>query len=496
MVRIAHRSQSRDYFGYMTMRKLIRVPVVLFVCAAIAACTGSLTPDTASESGPTAGPTSRPAPAGQPTPDASRTPTPTIEATHTPTPEPTPEPAPVTSRTPTPTTEATHTPTPEPTPEPAPVTSRTPTPTIEATHTPTPEPTPEPAPDTSRTATPTTEATHTPTPDPTPEPAPDTSRTATPATEATHTPTPAPTPEPTPGTSRAATPATEDSHTPAPETTRKSGPISTTSSGVTVTPTSTSASGDRDEPTEIFVADVSLGDSAILSDSVEITIGRAVLHPDGRLTLFYVARNMSGAFEGAAVIDSAQITSSDARTWQADGHGELRHLPPLTLGWLSFPVTDAPPGNFQVTVNSVQTGGDHTTGPWQLPRLQGLQVGNDRSETVVVDSNKCVFGGGAAFGFHEKACDTEFIDLSPRRATPVESVTPRPEPKPGPVEFSTRVVPTLGPPVPRPPGTTFLVFILCTPWHVNLHVEIESMGASRVTSNPPSTGARCILHSH
>ncbi len=469
MVRIAHRSQSRNYFRYMTMRRLISLPVVLFVCAAIAACTGSLTPDTASESGPTAGPTSRPAPAGQPTPDASRTPTPTIEATHTPTPDPTPEPTPDTSRTPTPTTEE--------------------------THTPTPDPTPEPTPDTSRTPTPTTEETHTPTRDPTPEPTPDTSRTATPTTEAAHTPTPAPTPEPTPETSRTATPTTEASDTPAPETTGKSGPTSTTSSGVTASPTSTSASGDRDEQTEIFVADVSLGDSAILSDSVEITIGRAVIQPDGRITLFYVARDISEKFERAIVIDDAEIASSDERSWQADGHGELSHWSSLTLGWLTFPVSNAPRGDFRVTANSLQTGGgDRLTGPWKLPRLQGLQAGNDRSETVVVDSNICVFGDGAAFGFHKKACESEFVDLSPRRTTPVESVTPRPGPKPGPVEFSTGVVPTLGPPVQRPPGTTFLVFILCTPWRVNLHVEIESMGASRVTSNPPSTGARCILY--
>ena len=293
-----------------------------------------------------------------------------------------------------------------------------------------------------------------------------------------------------------AAPATAASYTPVPTAKLGPDPTNTPTLSVTAKPTLVSAIGATVEATLVSISDVSLGDSATLFDGVDITVGRALLHPDGRVTLFYVARGISGKFEGAIVIDDAEIASSDTGPWQADGHGELSHLSPLTLGWLTFPVSDAPPGNFRVTVNSVQTGGDRLTGPWQLPRLQGLQAGNDRSETVVVDSNICVFGDGVAFGFHNKACDTEFVDLSPRRTTPVESVTPRPEPKPGPVEFSTRVVPTLGPPVPRPPGTTFLVFILCTPWHVNLHVEIESMGASRVTSNPPSTGARCILHLH
>lgn len=383
----------------------------------------------------------------------------------------------------TPTTAATETSTPAPNLEPTP----TAIPSATPTHTATPTPT--------ATTIPTPIATPVPTPTSTPMPTP--TATPMPTTVASHTPTPAPVPAPAADTSPAATPTTEASHTPAPDTTGKSGPASTTAMGVTATTTPMSDDGDGGEQTEIFVTDVSLGDSAILSDSVEITIGRAILHPDGRITLFYVARNMSGAPEEAAVIDSALITSSDARSWLADGHGELEHWSSLTLGWITFPVSVAPPANYQVTVNSVQIGSDRITGPWQLSQLQGLAAGNDRSETFVVDSNICVTDDNAAFGFHrgshKSVCDTEFVDLSPRRTTPVESVTPRPKPSPRPAAFSTSIVPTLGPPVPRPPGTTFLVFIHCTPWHLHLHVEIESTGASRVTSNPPSTGVRCLL---
>ena len=78
--------------------------------------------------------------------------------------------------------------------------------------------------------------------------------------------------------------------------------------------------------------------------------------------------------------------------------------PPLTLGWLTFPVSDAAPGSFKVTVNSVQVDGSHVRETWQWPGLPGLEARSDVLEPIVIDSDLCVSSGSVAFGFHHRAC--------------------------------------------------------------------------------------------
>ena len=155
----------------------------------------------------------------------------------------------------------------------------------------------------------------------------------------------------------------------------------------------------------------------VVVGGVGITLGRPVLYPDGRVTLFYVARDTSGEIEGAITIDNAEIASSDGRSWPADGHGEVLDRPPLTLGWLTFPVSDAAPGGFRVTANSVQANGLRVTGTWHLPQLRGLVARSDLPQPIVIDSELCVSSGSVAFGFHDRACATEFVDppLSPSK---------------------------------------------------------------------------------
>ena len=172
----------------------------------------------------------------------------------------------------------------------------------------------------------------------------------------------------------------------------------------------------------------------VVVGSVGITLGRAVLHPNERVTLFYVARNMAEELDGAVMIDNAEVESSDGRSWLADGHGVVLERPPLTLGWLTFPVSDAAPGSFKVTVNSVQADGNHVRGAWQLPKLPGLEARSDVLKPIVIDSDLCVSSGSVAFGFHDRACAQEFVDPQSLRqsgGTPeTTGVTPRPTPTP------------------------------------------------------------------
>ena len=44
----------------------------------------------------------------------------------------------------------------------------------------------------------------------------------------------------------------------------------------------------------------------VVVGSVGITLGRAVLHPNERVTLFYVARNTAEELDGAVMIDNAE----------------------------------------------------------------------------------------------------------------------------------------------------------------------------------------------
>ena len=111
----------------------------------------------------------------------------------------------------------------------------------------------------------------------------------------------------------------------------------------------------------------------VIVGGVGITLGRAVLYPNERVTLFYIARDTAEELDGAIMADSAEITSSDGRLWLADGHGVVLDWPPLTLGWLTFPVSDAAPGSFKVTVNSVQADGGRVRGAWRLPKLLALK---------------------------------------------------------------------------------------------------------------------------
>ena len=240
----------------------------------------------------------------------------------------------------------------------------------------------------------------------------------------------------------------------------------------------------------------SLKDEVIVG-GVGITLGRAVLNPDERVTLFYVGRDTAGELGRAMMIDSAEITSSDGRSWLADGHGVVFDLSPLTLGWLTFPVPDAAPGSFEVTVNRVQVDSGHATGSWQLPRLPGLEARSDVLEPIVIDSDLCVSNGSVAFGFHERACAVEFIDprasRQPANTPKATGVTPRPTPTPTQV---TTIQPTL---VSTPQGTKSLdvadtlSFTLCTPWHFLVSVGIDDTGTPGVGSEAPTTATRCVL---
>ena len=72
----------------------------------------------------------------------------------------------------------------------------------------------------------------------------------------------------------------------------------------------------------------------VIVGGVGITLGRAVLHPNEQVTLFYVARDTAEELDGAVMIDAAEIESSDGRSWLADGHGvvlERLTLPPKTV---------------------------------------------------------------------------------------------------------------------------------------------------------------------
>ena len=74
----------------------------------------------------------------------------------------------------------------------------------------------------------------------------------------------------------------------------------------------------------------------VIVGGVGITLGRAVLYPDERVILFYVARDTAGELDRAITIDSAEIESSDGSSWLADGRGVVHHKHPLTLGWLKW----------------------------------------------------------------------------------------------------------------------------------------------------------------
>ena len=203
-----------------------------------------------------------------------------------------------------------------------------------------------------------------------------------------------------------------------------------------------------------------------------------MLHPNERVTLFYVARNTAEELDGAGMIDNAEVENSDGRSWLADGHGVVLERPPLTLGWLTFPVSDAAPGSFKVTVNSVQADGNHVRGAWQLPKLPGLESRSDVLKPIVIDSDLCVSSGSVAFGFHDRACAQEFVDPQSLRqsgGTPeTTGVTPRPTPTP--VEDTLR-----------------LLFALCTPWHFQVAVGLDGTGTPGRSSKSPSTASRCVL---
>ena len=236
----------------------------------------------------------------------------------------------------------------------------------------------------------------------------------------------------------------------------------------------------------------------VIVGGVGITLGRAVLHPNERVTLFYVARDTSEELDGAVMIDNAEMESSDGRSWLADGHGVVLDRPPLTLGWLTFPVSDAAPGSFKVTVNSVQADGGHVRETWQLPRLPGLEARSDVLEPLAIDSDLCVSSGSVAFGFHHRACAQEFVDphsLRQRDSTPeTTGVTPRPTPTPP--HTSTQPTPIRPPQVTKPlavEDTLRLLFSLCTPWHFQFAVGLDDRGTPGMGSETPSTASRCVL---
>ena len=296
------------------------------------------------------------------------------------------------------------------------------------------------------------------------------------------------------------------------------------------------------ESVEVPDTDALSRESAAQSASISIIFGRAILSPQGRVTLFYVTKDTSDEAKGGVVIDGASITSSDGRTWLADGYGELRDWESLTLGWLTFSVPEAARGQLRVTVNSAQSGGGRLTGPWRgVEQLDGLTARDDPSASVIVESGLCVTGGDGAIGFHRMACGSEFVDPHairraareassespnyykglepppgyeemvaeltrlhsddaldpgpPDNAGPAPGVTPvTPSPRPTPTEPST---PHTRPPVnagERPYlGESSLFFVLCTPWLIPLNVIVDNVDAPELYSSPPSTSARCVL---
>ena len=96
-------------------------------------------------------------------------------------------------------------------------------------------------------------------------------------------------------------------------------------------------------------------------------------------------------------------------------------------------MSDAAPGSFQVTVNGVQADGGHVTCSLRLPRFPGLEARIDVLEPIVIDSDLCVSSGSVAFGFHDRACATEFVDPNSLRqsggTSDTTGVTPRPRPE-------------------------------------------------------------------
>ena len=250
------------------------------------------------------------------------------------------------------------------------------------------------------------------------------------------------------------------------------------------------------DPVESQDSDVLPLESGVPSEGVGITFGRALLRPDGRITLFYVASTNSGTFEAATIINDADIVSSDGRSWPADEYGELRHRAPLTLGWLTFSVSDAAPGDLQVAVNSMQAGSGPVKGPFQVQQLRGLKARSDISKAVIIDSGLCVSSDGVAFGFHEKACATEFVDPHTvrQKGTSTGATPVTPQPTPTPVEYSAR------PTTPPSPHSTesldvvdSLLFTVCTPWLIRLPVIIEHTGTPSVGGMFPSHSVRCVF---
>ena len=296
------------------------------------------------------------------------------------------------------------------------------------------------------------------------------------------------------------------------------------------------------EPTEVPDTDALSRASAAHSASISIIFGRAILSPNGRVTLFYVTKDESDEAKGGVVIDSASITSSDGRTWLADGYGHLREWESLTLGWLTFSVPEAARGQLRVTVNSAQSGGSRPTGPWRgVQQLDGLTARDDPSASVIVESGLCVTAADGAIGFHKMACGSEFVDPHAIRqaareasgespnyykgpesppgyadkvaeltrlhgddaidpgptdnaGTAPETTPKTPSPRPTPTEPST---PPTRPPVnasDRPYlGESSLFFVLCTPWLIPLNVIIDNVEAPELYSSPPSTSFRCVL---
>ena len=251
-----------------------------------------------------------------------------------------------------------------------------------------------------------------------------------------------------------------------------------------------------DIPTETVVPNNSSQDSGGYAGEVDVVLGRAVLQPNGRVTVFYVARNSDEEFEGSILIDGAEMETSGGGSWPAEGYGTLLNRPPLTLGWLTFLVADAISGSFKVSVKSVQVDGGHLTGSWQLAQLSGFEARRDVSEPIVIDSGLCVSAGSVAIGFHRHACATEFVDLRGSREKEDNSVsTPvTPRPTPTPEQISTRPPATATPPdITLHDGGIRLKFDLCTPWHFSVLVAIDQSSTPIVGSLGLTTGSRCVL---
>ena len=180
-------------------------------------------------------------------------------------------------------------------------------------------------------------------------------------------------------------------------------------------------------------------DSGGHAGDVDIVLGRAVLQPNGRVTVFYVGRNSDEEFDGPILIDGAELETSGGGPWLAEGYGTLLHRPPLTLGWLTFLVVDAASGSFKLSANSVQIDGTHLVGSWQLAQLVGFEARPNFSDPIVIDSGLCASTGSVAIGFHEHACATEFVDPhSLREEENLGTTTPKPHPTPTPRQISTR----------------------------------------------------------